>query len=1027
MTTESVNMLAHRVQEIENIRKQHNDVKERLSQAQQENVDMKVRLETVSNTLVQSEQVIVALLNRLEEREQEVKLLQSEKQIIKDELDFTQRFLELFVNEADRSKWLVIKHAKSLSGILTDWLNEQKNGSLRHAFVTLRKIVEMHNTLLKGRKEAVAHFLAANINQYRDQIDKVKQIEQQLEAACHNTEAIIDAATNAVDKRKQYFIKLSDALAHSGLKRTSLPSEAASRTLSSKKELKKILTGVNEWITAFEKVCGSGKIADLEPLICDDEQLTRLLERVSVVLQREQKHLPTELWLNKLVDEYRQVQHELVFIKDQRRISPGLIEKLTELEKQLQDSEMAEIDAKYNLEKAVRLKASNVENLRKQFNDAAQLRILSRGAVYECRRQIRHIALSTLPELLIQDDDLKLQVVELGKDCELELEEQLSDYKIEVVFTANVTKRTLMGSDKTFVFKRLVVSPGIKIDKEIRLLKKLKNEHIGELLNVIRASDSSDIFLKMPFYSEGTLEFYLKQNPNESDKKEIFRQVLKGLEFIHSQNVVHLDIKPSNVVLQRYGNRLNARIIDFGISKDLNQTTTKRTLSGTRGYMPPEIEQGQRVGVGADLWSFGVMLWEAFLSTPIAVLKHTPNGEPLLPAGCELKLSSLLLRLLHKEPRSRGSASYHLIHSEFFVSEASRPTSDNLQIAVQQVRYQVEDMWGYSDLPILVSRQSLVSDAISFFADQCDEETMWEVLRVEFDGEQGTDAGGLQREFYTMFFSKIVQPGGYFEGDDSFLPLTDNELPSDHERIYESIGKIMGKAIVDGDVAGVHFAKPLFKFFLGEEQSLNLEDLYDFSPQVARSVLTVEHSTEEELNELGIDGVTLSNRKQFMTDKCLDLIRTRRIACEALKRGFDLFLNRLLIAMASLNLKQYVKSDVLQALLVGNIELDAETMAPHLMFDSWEGSQTPNLLLDWLHGLNSQQLKNFWRFCTGSTAFMIGSTEFVTITRTADDNREMLPVAHTCTKILVIPDYGDANLLAKKMQHSLVEVEFGLC
>ena len=119
----------------------------------------------------------------------------------------------------------------------------------------------------------------------------------------------------------------------------------------------------------------------------------------------------------------------------------------------------------------------------------------------------------------------------------------------------------------------------------------------------------------MEFVQEGQMKTYMTQNPLNLDQlKKLLIDILEGLKYLHSEGVIHRDIKPQNILLGRdKQNRLVAKIADFGISKsaDSNQASAS-ILLGTIEYMAPEQFNPERYGVNkkisynVDIWAFGV-------------------------------------------------------------------------------------------------------------------------------------------------------------------------------------------------------------------------------------------------------------------------------------------------------------------------------------------------------------------------------------------------------------------------------------
>ena len=122
----------------------------------------------------------------------------------------------------------------------------------------------------------------------------------------------------------------------------------------------------------------------------------------------------------------------------------------------------------------------------------------------------------------------------------------------------------------------------------------------------------------MEFVEGKTLENLIKRSGRLEVKLalEIVTQVAAGLAAVHKQNLVHRDIKPTNIMVDFEQGHVTAEIIDLGLAKGVNESSLQAAISspgafvGTPEFASPEQFAGVSVDIRSDLYSLGVTLWE---------------------------------------------------------------------------------------------------------------------------------------------------------------------------------------------------------------------------------------------------------------------------------------------------------------------------------------------------------------------------------------------------------------------------------
>lgn len=208
---------------------------------------------------------------------------------------------------------------------------------------------------------------------------------------------------------------------------------------------------------------------------------------------------------------------------------------------------------------------------------------------------------------------------------------------------------------------------------ESTALSLLSHPNIVQVYNTAITNSTKYIIME---YVEGiTLKKHIDHRGALPEREVLYyaTQILSALEYIHSKGIVHCDIKPQNIILLQNG---SIKVADFGIARldaMLDRSKEKSdTALGTVYYVSPEQAQGKAPRAESDLYSLGVMLYEAmtdrlpfYNESATEVAKMQISKEPTPPSvyrqDISVGLEQIILRAMEKNPKKRYTTAQEML------------------------------------------------------------------------------------------------------------------------------------------------------------------------------------------------------------------------------------------------------------------------------------------------------------------------------------------------------------------------------
>ncbi|KJH43325.1 kinase domain protein [Dictyocaulus viviparus] len=226
-----------------------------------------------------------------------------------------------------------------------------------------------------------------------------------------------------------------------------------------------------------------------------------------------------------------------------------------------------------------------------------------------------------------------------------------------------LAKHTITGQEVAIkIIDKTALNPSSlqKLFREVKIMKQLDHPNIVKLYQVME--NDQTLYLVLEYASGGEVFDYLVAHGRmkEKEARVKFRQIVSAVQYLHSKNIIHRDLKAENLLLDA---DMNIKIADFGFSNQFSLGNKLDTFCGSPPYAAPELFQGKKYdGPEVDVWSLGVILYTLVSgSLPFdgqnlkELRERVLRGKYRIPFYMSTDCENLLKKFLVLNPARRGT------------------------------------------------------------------------------------------------------------------------------------------------------------------------------------------------------------------------------------------------------------------------------------------------------------------------------------------------------------------------------------